>query len=529
MLPLRNQGFADDFAYAQSVRHLVNVGEIKVSEWTAPTAIFHIVWGYLFVKILGFSFSSLHLSIILLLPILLVYIFLILAKMKIQINKCLIFTLFFLSVPWIIQLSFTFMTDIPFLTFETIAIYYYLEGLKSKNESLLVGSFAASIAFLIRQIGIVLPISVFLVLLIKNKANYKYSAKLLMMAIFFPILTFILYSLWLKSNNETVTQIYYQKQTLEILGRLNPLDSDSFLNQIIQLFHKSLNYISQLMGLFAPLFFLLIISNLKYVNSAVKKHKRLIVLLTLTSFALYITDYVLYKQGFTVGYPAESLFEYDYFLPFSLEKLWTIAVFFSIPIWSTLIIVSIKSIKFSKNKSEGLFLLLCFIGMFVLTIFAFYSWGEYVIPFLPFILIWVSKVTYKLKINPEIGLLIIFLLILNSLQIAKIRYDENGIAWQKAISLVNNGLSYSEVNPNYNMAWVGWFNFEDTVASQIQSVKGDKSKINFPISFNTNQKAKNIIASERKIKLVGQTGQNKFQDGTEIRSLLIKWKLFTIN
>ena len=48
MLPIRDQIYRDDFAYAQSVKQFVDTGQIKVTEWAAPTLILQILWGGLF-------------------------------------------------------------------------------------------------------------------------------------------------------------------------------------------------------------------------------------------------------------------------------------------------------------------------------------------------------------------------------------------------------------------------------------------------------------------------------------------------
>lgn len=529
MLPLRNQGFTDDFAFAQSVRNYLNTGSLKVSEWSAPSLVFHIYWGYLFTSVLGFSFTSLQLSVISLLPILIIFIYLTLIKNKIEITQSLILAIFFLSIPWIMQFTFTFMTDIPFLTLEVIGIYFYTQGFKSnKNISLLFGSIASSLALLIRQTGVILPIAALIVIIAKGEQTNKGKLLKVINCMIFPILTLATYLLWVSGNNETITQIFYKNQTVEIIKQLNPLTSDSpniTSKVVLSLFHRSLNYVSQLIGLFVPIVFLILISNLRKLPLFCKKHFFIISFSTAVSLLIYALDFVLYKQGFTVGYPAESLFEYDYFLPFPVEKLWTLLVLFCIPFWSTYFATSLT--QFIKVKTESLFLILCFLGIFLMTILAYYNWGEYVIPFLPFILYWLSKLVKNFPINQKIATAVIFLLLLNSVQMAKIRYDENGIAWEESVKLMNSGIAYNAVNPNYNMAWIPWFSFEDNVTSKLKQTKGDKNKIEFPIKLPNVQEPLYTIASERKIKQVGAE-KNKASIKLEMKSLFVKWNLVKI-
>lgn len=528
MIPLRNQGFTDDFAFAQSVRNFLNTGSLKISEWSAPSLVFHVYWGYLFTSVLGFSFTSLQLSVISLLPLLIIFIYFTLINNKIEITQSLMFAVFFLSIPWIIQFSFTFMTDIPFLTLEVVGIYYYIQGFKpNKNINLLFGSTAASLAFLIRQTGVILPIAALIAIIVKGGQTNKDKLHEIILCIIFPILTLTAYYFWVRGSNETIAQIFYKNQTVEIIRQLNPLAGNSAniaSNEALFLFHKSLNYISQLIGLFAPIVFLILISNLKKLPLFCKKHFLIISLSTAVFLFIYALDIVLYKQGFTVGYPAESLLEYDYFLPFSMEKLWTLIVLFSIPFWSTYFSISLLHLNLKKVNVENLFLVLSFLGIFTMTILAFYSWGEYVIPFLPFVLYWLSKLVKKFPINPKIATAVIFLLLLNSVQMAKIRYDENGIAWEESVNLLKSGIAYSAVNPNYNMAWIPWFSFEDNVASKLKQTNGDKNKVEFPINLPKVQEPLYIVASERNIKRE-RAENNKASIKLEIKSLFVKWNL----
>src|SRR3989344_3922462 len=101
MLPIRDQIYRDDFAYAQSVKNLVDAREIKVTEWAAPTLILQILWGGLFSKILGYSLGALHVAVIILLPVILIFIYKILRILHIKLFDALILTIFFLSIPFI--------------------------------------------------------------------------------------------------------------------------------------------------------------------------------------------------------------------------------------------------------------------------------------------------------------------------------------------------------------------------------------------------------------------------------------------
>ena len=48
MLPFREVGFSDDFAYHHSVGYLVNEGVLKINNWSATSLIFQVIWGAIF-------------------------------------------------------------------------------------------------------------------------------------------------------------------------------------------------------------------------------------------------------------------------------------------------------------------------------------------------------------------------------------------------------------------------------------------------------------------------------------------------
>src|SRR3990167_797060 len=124
MLPFQEQSYSDDFAYAQSVRHFLESGQLKVSERVAPSAITHILWGSLFAKLSGFSFGSLHVSQVVLLPIFLITNFEIISTFEKSKRKSLIIIFYLFSIPWIISMAYTYLTTITFLTAQCLALLF---------------------------------------------------------------------------------------------------------------------------------------------------------------------------------------------------------------------------------------------------------------------------------------------------------------------------------------------------------------------------------------------------------------------
>ncbi len=52
----------DDWTYAWSVQHFLKTGELRVLDWSAHYPLVQILWGGLFSRIFGFSFSILRVS-----------------------------------------------------------------------------------------------------------------------------------------------------------------------------------------------------------------------------------------------------------------------------------------------------------------------------------------------------------------------------------------------------------------------------------------------------------------------------------
>src|SRR4051812_40826115 len=60
--PVGNFPWNDDWAYGSAVRALVEQGDLRFSDWTAPNLISQVLWGALFCLPFGFSFTALRIS-----------------------------------------------------------------------------------------------------------------------------------------------------------------------------------------------------------------------------------------------------------------------------------------------------------------------------------------------------------------------------------------------------------------------------------------------------------------------------------
>ena len=156
--PIGDFPLNDDWQYAYPVKQIVEEGRFEMQGYFAPNIVLQVGWGALICKLTGgFDFTTLRFST-LILAILGSFIFYRIA----QILGCtsqqrLIGTILFLSSPLYFNLSFSFMTDVPFLCVMLMGLLCYLHFLnQQKNKWLLLAALFGIAAFLIRQPGILL-------------------------------------------------------------------------------------------------------------------------------------------------------------------------------------------------------------------------------------------------------------------------------------------------------------------------------------------------------------------------------------
>ncbi|MDB5243979.1 MAG: 4-amino-4-deoxy-L-arabinose transferase, partial [Spirosoma sp.] len=149
--------YSDDWAYALSVKSLVETQTFFISGWTAVNLGIQIVWGALFCLPFGFSFTAIRISTLVagLIGLLgthqLIY--------NSTENKSLAFigTLLMLVNPMYLGLSASFMTDVPFYALAVWSMSYMVIGLKHNAwRPMLIGLGFSILALLIRQLGIAL-------------------------------------------------------------------------------------------------------------------------------------------------------------------------------------------------------------------------------------------------------------------------------------------------------------------------------------------------------------------------------------
>ncbi len=146
---------SDDWSYAYSVRSLCSDGTLRFLPWTGASLILQSWYGAALCRLFGFSFDVLRLSTIALASAGTVAFFLMLGHAGVRGAPRGLATALFALDPLYVNLSFTFMTDVPCTVFAVFAGYAYVRGFVAERRTwLFAGGLSASAALLIRQHGI---------------------------------------------------------------------------------------------------------------------------------------------------------------------------------------------------------------------------------------------------------------------------------------------------------------------------------------------------------------------------------------
>jgi hypothetical protein len=167
LAPLQNTPFIDDWTYAWSVDHLLREGGLRRLDWSTHPNLVQILWGALFCLPGGFSFTALRASTWVLGASGLVALYLLLREIGITRGNALLGTATLGTNPIFFTLSFTFMTDVPFLALATWASLAMILALARRSEAwLAAAALGACLAGGVRAVGIVLPVAMVLTLLL---------------------------------------------------------------------------------------------------------------------------------------------------------------------------------------------------------------------------------------------------------------------------------------------------------------------------------------------------------------------------
>jgi len=220
--PVGEFAINDDWAYSKNVKSLVVDHQFVVDSWPAMNLVSQTAYGSLFAFVFGFSFTILRLSMLFLSILCSVTLYNLLRKFNEQKILCFLLVCSVIFNPLFLSLSFTFMTDIFFLSFIVFTINSLVNFLRNqKTRDYILFCFFCLIAVMCRQQGLLLPIILALPLIRLRMPLFR---KIIIMA--FPFLLSIsahlgyrkildIYWIYFTSNDLSMLLNYFKSRDLQ--------------------------------------------------------------------------------------------------------------------------------------------------------------------------------------------------------------------------------------------------------------------------------------------------------------------------
>jgi 4-amino-4-deoxy-L-arabinose transferase-like glycosyltransferase len=190
----------DDFLYARSVQTLVHDHKVRVLPAAAMTLVFQIGWGGLFAAVFGDSLGVLRAATVTFAGIGGLAMYALCRELRVTPTRAALGTAVFLFNPISLALSYTFMTDTYLLTLVTVAVWCFVRGLRSGEPDVgwtLAGSAATSLAFLVRQPGLLVAVGVLTWLVVARQLHRdRRSVGVVARVALLPAVTAVAYLVW---------------------------------------------------------------------------------------------------------------------------------------------------------------------------------------------------------------------------------------------------------------------------------------------------------------------------------------------
>lgn len=207
----------DDWVYRWSVDEFLN-GRFVLHSWTSATMAGHIVWGGLFASLFGPGFEVLRISGLTAGLLGGVALYLWLRSARVKPGRATAGALCLMFNPIYFVLSFTFMTDVPYVAAQTAAMALLGHGLASgRPMATAAGWLLALCALSIRQIGVAVPVGIGIATIWRHGWGWRTIALAIV-----PVVTFVAiqrsFESWLAATGRIPLQ--FGQNSGEIASRL---------------------------------------------------------------------------------------------------------------------------------------------------------------------------------------------------------------------------------------------------------------------------------------------------------------------
>jgi Dolichyl-phosphate-mannose-protein mannosyltransferase len=205
--PLQNVPYIDDWLYAWSVENFLNTGTLKILDYSNSVDVAQILWGVLFCLPVGFSFEALRLSTWVLSAFGLIGFYLLLLELGVSRRDSLIGVAILGFSPLYFLLSFTFMTDIPAITFNVWSLFCFIKYLNSGRDRWIFAASAFSILTIATRLpGLAIPGAIAAFLLFHKTSGIR-KLPAVLVGVIVPVLCGIALIYWHSRHIEYRTDL----------------------------------------------------------------------------------------------------------------------------------------------------------------------------------------------------------------------------------------------------------------------------------------------------------------------------------
>jgi hypothetical protein len=465
--PSGNFPLNDDWAYAWSVRRLLDTGQLRISEWSAVTSVFPVYWGALFCRAAGsFSFAALRWSTLMMsvLGCLGVYDFL--RECGLPVRSACLGAVAVAANPIYLYLSYTFMSDVFYFAPMVVSLSLYTRGVRRHSaRALLLGSVTAGVAYLARQLAITLPLAVALVLLLRDR---RIRWQPVIQATLVPFGVFLWHTLWLKYSHGVPWGFELNAVHNSVAGLLQPRKPLEIVWRLL----VSMAY----MGLFTlPVLAALVASRRQESDRLPRLTKSFgswfVVLTAFVAVSVWVTHGPMPYLGNVINRAGMGPINLQGPKPLVTPTwvFWLVTAFAPLAGAAQATLWTDAVIRFRKPDAAQL-LTIASILMAALTALIVVLWDEYLIVFLP------AGLYLALRLRPITrGGMLAGACVCALMLTYGCREMADYMAWNSARWVAGRGLVAQGVQPDAidgGFEWAGWYEFESALPAAIASGKG---------------------------------------------------------
>lgn len=225
--PLGDFPLNDDWAYAESVKHLLETGNFQLPGWAVANLLPQVLWGALFCLPLGFSFTALRFSTLTLGLIGVITTYKLFQEIIIDRKIAFIGAFIVVVNPIYFGLANTFMTDVPHYAVTILSLYFFCLGIKQNSmRAIIAAIFWAIISLLIRQVTAALFLGYAIAYVFKNKAQISSIITAAILFIGLPVGIQAIFSdvFWPKNFGD------YGAKEQEFVSQISYIDLETIVN-----------------------------------------------------------------------------------------------------------------------------------------------------------------------------------------------------------------------------------------------------------------------------------------------------------